>query len=458
MKQGLPVHRWTLTEGLQRIDTAHAISQSANTDATVALEEVRRSSHSGIYIFCDLHPFLEEAPKNIRLLKEIALHYEELHQTVILISHELTLPGDVQRYSARFELSLPNEHQLMALVRQEAQHWSRANGGQKVKSDQDSLKQLVKNLRGLTYVDARRLARRAIYNDGAITMTDLSALNKSKFEMMDMEGVLSYEYDTAEFSEVGGLSRLKEWLGQRKNGFFEDKEKLKVDPAKGILLLGIQGGGKSLAAKAVAGAWELPLLRLDFGALYNKFFGETEKNLRESLSLAGKMSPCVLWLDEIEKGISVDGNDNGISKRLLGTLLTWMAERKAPVFMVATANDISKLPPELIRKGRFDEIFFVDLPEYDVRKLIFEIHLNKRNIEINLLDLEKMAHASEGFSGAEIEQVVVASLYTVAARQEPLTTTHIIQEINQTSPLSVVMEEQINGLRTWAKDRTVPAH
>jgi SpoVK/Ycf46/Vps4 family AAA+-type ATPase len=251
------------------------------------------------------------------------------------------------------------------------------------------------------------------------------------------------------------LSNLTRWLLTRRDAFNDENSKL--DRPKGILLLGVQGGGKSLAAKAVASLWGLPLMRMDVGALYNKFHGETERNLREALKLADAMSPCVLWLDEIEKGMAQDGNDGGVSQRLLGTLLTWMAERRTRVFIVATSNDISRLPPELIRKGRLDEIFFVDLPELDVRKDIFAIHLRKRDCAITSCNLEQLATATDGFSGSEIEQAIIAALYSAASEGTALTDAILLREIAATSPLSVVMAEQIAGLRQWAQDRTIPA-
>jgi SpoVK/Ycf46/Vps4 family AAA+-type ATPase len=209
-------------------------------------------------------------------------------------------------------------------------------------------------------------------------------------------------------------------------------------------------------SKAVAGIFSVPLLRLDFGVLYNKFFGESEKNLREALKTAEVMAPCVLWIDEIEKGLSTGENDGGTSRRVLGTLLTWMAENDKSVFLVATANDIQSLPPELIRKGRFDEIFFVDLPTQQTRAEIFRIHLQKRNQVVSEFDLEALAEASDGFSGSEIEQAIVAALYVIHADNESLQTRHILDEIRQTRPLSVVMAEKISYLRQWASDRTVP--
>ena len=266
--------------------------------------------------------------------------------------------------------------------------------------------------------------------------------------------MLSFEYDTARFADVGGLHNLKRWLGERQAVFLEGKA---ADMPKGVLLVGVQGGGKSLAAKAVAGLWGLPLLRLDFASLYNKFFGETERNLREALKLAEQMGPCVLWMDEIEKGLATGDNDGGVSQRVLGTLLTWMAERQAPVFMVATANVIARLPPELVRKGRFDELFFVDLPDAGVRAEIFRIHLARRELHADGFDLQQLAEASAGFSGAEIEQVVVSALYAAQGRQQAVDQAMLLQGIQSTSPLSVVMAEDLDALRAWAAGRTVSA-
>jgi SpoVK/Ycf46/Vps4 family AAA+-type ATPase len=233
-----------------------------------------------------------------------------------------------------------------------------------------------------------------------------------------------------------------------------------LDAPKGILLLGVQGCGKSMAAKAVAGTWRVPLLRLDFGVLYNKFYGETERNLREALASAEAMAPCVLWIDEIEKGVATDAagdSDGGVSRRVLGTLLTWMSERKSKVFLAATANDIAMLPPELVRKGRFDEIFFVDLPDETSRKEIFRIHLARRKQKPEDLDVDGFAAATAGFSGAEIEQIVVSGLYEALARSEPLSTVILKEEITRTRPLSLTMSERISALKAWAAERTVSA-
>jgi SpoVK/Ycf46/Vps4 family AAA+-type ATPase len=307
----------------------------------------------------------------------------------------------------------------------------------------------------LTAVDARRLARNAIFDDGTINESDIPQVMQAKHTLLSGEGVLSFEFDTAKFSEVGGLRKLKGWLEERRSVFNGGEDIPHLDPPKGLLLLGVQGGGKSLAAKAVAGMWQVPLLRLDFAAIYNKYHGETERQLRESINTAEAMAPCVLWIDEIEKGISVGDSDGGTSKRVLGTLLTWMAEKRSSVFLVATANNIEHLPPELMRKGRFDEIFFVDLPSTEVRQEIFAIHLEKRGQSAGEFETEMLARQSLGFSGAEIEQAIVAALYASHTRGQSLTTRHILEEINKTRPLSHIMRERIERLRQWAAERTV---
>jgi SpoVK/Ycf46/Vps4 family AAA+-type ATPase len=315
---------------------------------------------------------------------------------------------------------------------------------------------LVENLHGVPREDIRRLTRGALA-DGAISEDDLGAIMKAKFELLNTDGVLSFEYDIGRMSEVGGLEHLKRWLEMRRPVFTGELARPGLDRPRGVLLLGVQGCGKSLAAKAVAGAWSAPLLRLDFGSLYDKYHGETERNLRGSLKTAELMEPCVLWIDEIEKGIGSDGMDGGTSRRVLGTLLTWMAENTRRVFIVATANDIEALPPELMRKGRVDEIFFVDLPGPEVRRIILRIHLAKRDIDVSQVDVEGVADACEGFSGSEIEQLVVSTLYAAHARDAPVSTETLLEEAARTRPLSVVMAERIARLRAWAAERTVPA-
>ncbi|MCW8194436.1 AAA family ATPase [Proteobacteria bacterium 005FR1] len=449
------VFRWSVTDGLARMSFGPEISLVNYTEPREILEHIKQAATPGIYVLCDFHHYLEGEPRNVRLIKDIAqLHFSVPH-TLVFVSHQFDLPADISRYSAVLQLALPSDEEILTIIREEAKQWGEGQQKARVKTDSATLQTLVANLKGLSHSEVRRLARGAIVDDGAITEDDIPAVNKAKFELMDMEGVLSFEYNTERFANVGGLSRLKSWLTERREAFCSSATA--ADIPKGIMLTGVQGSGKSLAAKSVAGLWGLPLLRLDFASLYNKFFGETERNLREALKLAELMSPCVLWMDEIEKGLSSDQHDNGTSKRVLGTLLTWMAERKERVFIVATSNDITVLPPELVRKGRLDEIFFVDLPDRGTRAEIFAIHLNKRDLSPERFDLSLLSDRAEGFSGAEIEQAVVAAIYTAAARKSELNEQHIVEEIRNTSPLSVVMAEKISALRSWAEGRAVSA-
>ena len=453
MQEGRPVFAWNTIDGLRRLEFEDVPSQKHTVEVDAVLGQIRGTSQPGIYALCDIHPYLVDEPKNIRLLKDIALRHEQLGHTLVLVSHQLDVPPELRRYSASFSLSMPDEKQLEHIVQDEARRFKQEKG-ERVRANRTALDKLVRNLRGLSADDARKLARGAILHDGAISEADLPAVNKAKFSLMDMDGVLSFEYDTESFANVGGLHGLKEWLNKRERAFHGETG---IDSPRGVMLVGVQGGGKSLAAKSVAGLWGLPLLRLDMGAVYNKFFGESERNVREALNMAETMSPCVLWIDEIEKGISVGDNDGGTSRRVLGTLLTWMAENQSKVFLVATANDIERLPPELIRKGRLDEIFFVDLPSASVREDIFQIHLDKRGERAEQFDLAALAMHSEGFTGAEIEQAVVSSLYSACAANEPLSQQHLVAELGATVPLSVTMAEPLARLRHWCQGRAVDA-
>jgi len=448
-----PVFKWSITEGLRRLDGSFA-PQSFNSKPAEVLGNIKAATTPAVYILADFHPYMED-PYLVRLLKDVALNYQQTSTTVVLLSHRINIPPELQKFAARARLSLPDKERLGEIVTEVLREWTREN--RKAASvDQKAREMLINNLSGLSAGDARRLARNAVYDDGAVTASDLPGVMKAKYELLSNEGVLSFEHDTARFRDVGGFARLKHWLEQRRVAFSGDGAGAGLDPPKGVMLLGVQGCGKSLAAKAVAGAWGLPLLRLDFGALYNKYHGETERNLRESLQTAKTMAPCVLWIDEVEKGIATSDSDGGTSRRVLGTLLTWLAEKKSTVFIVATANNIEALPPELVRKGRFDEIFFVDLPSLEVRRDIFAIHIRARGMDDKAFDLGLLASAAEGFSGAEIEQAVVSALYSAHADGVAMDSGHILSEIKETRPLAVVMAERIHALRSWAAGRTVP--
>lgn len=428
----------------------------ATTDPDEMLLKIKKSIKKSLVILLDFHHFISN-PKTLRMLKEVAQRYYIDGNKLIFISHKLSVPEEIKHLCARFQMTLPSADEIHKLIVAEAKIWSHKNDSS-VKADKKAIKLLVQNLLGLTISDAKRFIRNAIYNDGAITHSDIKELMEAKYNLVTKDNILSFEYDTVEFSDIGGLKSLKQWLEKRKSFFLSaDKEDL-LDIPKGIMLLGVQGCGKSMAAKAVAGVWGIPLLRLDIGSLYNKYIGETEKNIRQALKSAQTLSPCVLWIDEIEKGISTGSDDNGTSNRLLGTLLTWMAENKSRVFIVATSNNIASLPPELVRKGRLDEIFFVDLPDSQNRKEIAKLHITKRDMKIKDFDLDIIAAECAGFSGAEIEQAIIAARYSSYEDKSALNTDHIVNEIKQTRPLSIVMAEDIQKLRTWAKSRTVNAN
>jgi AAA+ superfamily predicted ATPase len=454
-----PLYRWTITDGLRRLDMAAtdgAAHLETAPDATATLQALKQNAEPGIYLLLDFLPYLRY-PMTLRLLREICQRQHAAAHTLVLISPKLELPDELEPLVTRFTLSLPGAEELAQIVRDEAFAYSRENGGRRVEVDADSARAVVRNLRGLGVSDARRIVRKLIYCDGALGPADVAELAKAKFELLNKDGLLHFEYETAQFADVAGLTRLKQWIEQRRAAFLGLKRAAKLDPPKGLLLLGVQGCGKSLAAKAVAGGFGTPLVRLDFGTLYNKYHGETERNLRESLRHAEQLAPCVLWVDEIEKGLASGDNDDGVSRRVLGYLLTWMAERRDAVFLVATANQVLDLPPELLRKGRFDEIFFVDLPDAQTRSAIFAIHLAKRELKPAEFDLEALARASEGFSGAEIEQAIVSALYLANADDGIVTQAHVERALGETRPLSVLMAEQVGALRDWARDRTVSA-
>ena len=452
-KLQLKPFRWTATEGLQAFDPNDQPSQSVQKSLEV-LNYIKTSAHSCMFVLLDFHPFLDDT-LHVRSLKDIALTYEKHYSTVVLVGYIVRMPEELRPFTTYFKLPLPSAGELRQLVHEVAAEWGAANGNRDVQTTNKTLDLLVRNLAGLTVTDARRLALKAINDNGVISDTDLPEVVRAKYELLGRDSVLSFENETAQFAEIGGMKRLRSWLELRKSYFLNETPD-ELDPPRGILLLGVQGCGKSLAAKAAAGIFGSPLLRLDFGVLYNKYYGETERNLRKALETAEVMAPCVLWMDEIEKGISVQEEDDGLSRRILGTLLTWMSDKRRPVFLVATANDITRLPPEIVRKGRFDEIFFVDLPSQENRREIFTIHLSKRGLDPAQFDLDALTAAADGFSGSEIEQAIVSAMYAAHEHGARVSEKELLTEIKQTKPLSVIMAERIEEVRDWASKRTVP--
>ena len=452
-KLQIKAYRWTVTEGLQAFEPCDQPAQSILKSQEL-LNYVKTQANNCVFVLLDFHPYLQDQI-HMRFLKDIALNYQRHYSTVVLVGYSLQVPEELKPYTAFLRMPLPSLDELRGIVLDVAGEWGAEHGRRDVHTTNKVLDLLVRNLVGLTATDARRLAMKAINDDGVISETEMPEVLRAKYELLGREALLSFEYETAKFSEIGGMQHLRKWLEVRKSFFLGEDDSL--DPPRGMLLLGVQGCGKSLAAKAAAGIFGVPLLRLDFGVLYNKYYGETERNLRKALETAEVMSPCVLWMDEIEKGVasSSDDDDGGLSRRVMGELLTWMAERRKPVFMVATANDIARLPPEFIRKGRFDEVFFVDLPSPPHRREIFQIHLRKRNLDPGHFNMAALVEAADGFSGSEIEQAIVSAMYTAHAQGRQVAQQDLVDEIKETRPLSVVMAEKVKALRDWAADRTV---
>lgn len=448
----LPVFQWTATDGLKRLDVPLSPQRTA-TEPLDVLKHIRAANVAGVYLLFDFHPYLSD-PVIIRFLKDIAQEYAQCARTLVLVSAELTIPRELEALTARCTLALPDREERRAIVEEIAHQWVLAHPNEPVKADRQALDMLVENLAGLSVAEAQQLARQAVFAHGTIRVSDIPSVTEAKYELLNRHGILHYEPTTQGTADVGGFERFKDWL--RKRGVAFDGSAPELDVPKGVLLLGVQGCGKSLAARASAGILNVPLLSFDCSGLFDKYIGESERNLRESLLSADLMAPCVLWIDEIEKGFSSGESDGGAARRVLGGFLTWLAEKQTRVFVVATANEIEQLPAELIRKGRFDEIFFVDLPELEARKQILAIHARKRSIPLDAASLQSLAQASAGFSGAEIEQAIVAALYTAHAQHLAIDADMIRRELAATKPLAVVMAERVAALRSWAQERTVP--
>ena len=444
-------YQWRLTQGLERLAKGYEL-QAFNREFDKLFGQILSTDLAGVYVLVDFHHQLTD-PLAIRFIKDVLLQTPQ--HCLILLSSSIELPDELSSFATNYQLPLPTPDVLKSMVSDLAADYLRESSQRLKASDKRIVNRLVKQLCGLSKSDAERLARHAIWNDGLIDQTDLDEVAKHKFDLLNENNVLNLQLDYEELDNIAGFSKLKNWLNVRRQVFLGEVKLPGGDMPKGMLLLGVQGCGKSMAAKAVAGSWELPLLHLDFGTLYNRFYGQTEENMRSALEIAEKMAPCVLWLDEVEKGLSAVSSSDDVSKRLLGTFLTWLAEKKESVFVVATANDVSALPPELLRKGRFDEVFFVDLPSLEERRVILEIHLKRRGLASDGLNIEQLAEQTQGFSGAELEQLIVSAIYQSYAEKGELSAQLFSRLAEQTQPLSVLMSEKINALQQWARGRAV---
>ena len=452
--KGWDFYVWTISTGVHK--HAEHPSYSSEQSLKASLGHIKDSGPVGIYALLDAAPHLID-PASLRLIKEITEDYPNKPKTLILLGRAFHLPEDLAHISARVTVDFPTHDRIREIYLEQAYRWLSEKHGRALFRSPDDETLFLQSLSGLPEEDVERIVINSIQIDGKIDLNDVESIVKFKKENIGKDGLFEFYPATTSLLEVGGIDGLKQWLDVRRSSFLSVDSDAALPAPKGVLLLGVQGCGKSIAAKAVANAWHVPLLRLDFGILYSKWLGETEENVRTALKQAEAMSPCVLWIDEIEKGITSDSGgsvDGGVSRRLLATILVWMAERSSRVFLVATANDVSQLPPELLRKGRFDEIFFIDLPSLSERHEIFEIHLIKRKLNPAKFDLARLVKHSEGFSGSEIEQAIVSGLYSASPNNKSFGTEQMVAELLSTKPLSAVMSEKVSALRDWAETHT----
>jgi len=456
-RKQLPLFIWNRTRGLRRADLDSAIY--GTTDPEQALANIAASQLPAIYHLQSFASLLADEAHQERI-KEIVQQFATRDGALVLTGENLVLPESIARHASHVSLPKPDLKAYEQLVQEILRDLSARMHVRMDMKPEDGMR-LLHHLKGLTLLEAEKILTKAIVEDGLLSPEDISFVIEAKREIVERDGVLEYYPVENRAHELADLAGLKDWLAKRKNIITDPQKATQFGLTfpRGVLLIGVPGCGKSLCAKAVAMEWQLPLLRLDPSALYNKYIGETEKNFKRAMDTAERIAPVVLWIDELEKAFAAGGNeDGGVSQRVLGTFLSWMQERTGDVFVVATANDVSKLPPEFLRKGRFDEIFFVDLPTPESRRAILEIHLRKRSKEPSAFELEQVVAATDQFSGAELEQVVVAALYTVFAAKQELTTEALLAEVRSTRPLALTMAERIAALREWARERTVAAN
>jgi len=451
---------WSYSSGIVPAGTSIQSQKHRNAatkDPLAALDQVIEQVEPAIFIFKDFHPFLT---KNnfavVRKLKEIALHLKNSFKTILLVSPVMEIPTELEKEITVLNFPLPTREDLNELL-------------DKIIADVKQFKQVVIDLDergrerllqaalGLTLGEAENVFAKIIVKDARLSGDDVNEVFAEKQQIIRKSGLLEYYATNESFSHIGGLSVLKDWLAKRSLAFSAEARTFGLPSPKGILMLGVQGCGKSLCAKAVSTQWQLPLLRFDMGRMFGSLVGSSEENVRRAIAVAESVAPAILWVDEIDKAFAGSqgsgATDGGTTARVFGTFLTWLSEKIAPVFVVATANDISQLPPELLRKGRLDEIFFVDLPSRQERLEVFRIHLTKRGRDAAGFDLEALADTSKDFSGAEIEEAINSGLYDAFYGKTELATHHVLTALAQTVPLAKTMDEQINRLRSWAEGR-----
>lgn len=457
------LYEWSCTTGLVPAGASIQLAKhrsSPTRDPLAALDQVIEQVEPAIFLFKDFHPFLAKGNHQvIRKLKEIALQLKNSFKSIIITAPVLEVPVELEKELTVLSLPLPGPAELTALLERIVLEVRRFRNVQ-IDLGETGGERLLQAARGLTLGEAENVFARILVRKERLTAEEVPEVIEEKQQIIRKNGLLEYYEAREDFSAVGGLASLKQWLQKRALAFSADAQAFGLRMPKGVLLLGVQGCGKSLCAKAVASCWQAPLLRLDIGRIFGSFVGSSEENIRRAIQVAESVAPAVLWVDEIDKafaGSHGPSADSGTSARVLGTFLTWLAEKTAPVFVVATANDISNLPPELLRKGRLDEIFFVDLPAAAERAEILRIHLAKRGRDPGAFALEELASAADGFSGAEIEEAINSALYDAFDAGTQLANQHIASALAQTVPLSRTMVEPLARLRDWANGRARPA-
>lgn len=455
------VFEWSVTMGLVPGGTSIQSQKQRDTasqDPLVALDAVIEHVEPALYVFKDFHPFLKGQNMSVvRRLREIAESLKNTFKTIVIISPMFQLQPELEKDLSIIDYNLPAEADFSKLLDRIVEE-IKENPKLTVSLTEPVRERLIHALLGLTLAEAENVLAKTLVQNRSLDASSVDVIHSEKKQIIRKSGLLEYYDSEEDISSVGGLDSLKDWLKRRALAFTDSARAFGLPAPKGVLLLGVQGCGKSLMAKAISNVWKLPLLRFDVGRVFGSLVGSSEQNIRRAIQVAESVAPVILWLDEIDKAFrgsrsSGASTDGGTSARVFGTFLTWMSEKTRPVFVVATANDVQALPPELLRKGRFDEIFFVDLPSTQERKDIFKVHLTKRNLSANDVALEKLALASAGFSGAEIEEVVVSAMFNVFYEKKKMTTEDLLTSIEQTVPLSKTMSEDMDGLRDWAQGR-----
>ncbi len=454
-RQRKTLYLWSVTTGIVN----PALPNRADTslrDPISLLSSIINHEGPGIWVLRDFHPFMRDHSV-VRRMREAAFTLKSSNKTIILLGPVLNIPTELEKEISVIDFSLPTREQLQEQV-EHITDTADAHENMTVQLDRREQARLVQACLGLTSDEAANaIAKAIIQADGRLDRGAIEAVTSEKQQIIRKSGLLEYYRSDERLATVGGLNVLKEWLRKRVRAFSEEARAFGLPEPKGILLVGVQGCGKSLVAKSVANSWRLPILRLDVGRLFSSLVGSSEENLRGAIRLAESIAPVVLWVDEIEKGFSGVGSSNvsdaGTAARVFASFITWLQEKRAPVFVIATANTVTQLPPELVRKGRFDEIFFVDLPDASERTEIWRIHLAKRNRNPENFDLQTLSMTSDGLSGAEIEQVVIAGLYEAFDQSRPLEMNDLLDVLQETVPLSMMMEEEIDALRDWSNQR-----